>query len=171
MPPRLLNAGGRYGSAGLTDATVIAREEALAGTVGDGGAGVTVTSEELAAYTFTDTLRSDSGAWSFDSGPVDQISNQYAAMPSLHVAWAAWCAFVIIACSRRRWLRWLALAHPVITLVAIVSTANHYFLDAVGGLAVLGLGCLGAAAIERAAAWRNRQSRTDVLTMGAMTDA
>ncbi len=137
MPPRLLNAGGRYGSA---------------------------TTAEVADYKFTDTLRSDDGAWSFDSGPVDQLSNQYAAMPSLHVAWSAWCACVIIACSRRRRLRWLALAHPIVTLIAIVSTANHFFLDAIGGLAVLALGCLGALAIERTATWRHRRLASNAST-------
>ena len=142
MPPRLLNAGGRYGSEATT---------------------------EVADYTFTDTLRSDEGAWSFDSGPVDQLSNQYAAMPSLHIAWSVWCACVIIACSRRRRLRWLALTHPVVTLIAIVSTANHFFLDAVGGLAVLALGILGAVVIERVTAWRQRERRAGLSTTGPLS--
>ena len=39
------------------------------------------------AYGFVDTLRVYGGLWSFESGPVAQVSNQYAAMPSLHFAW------------------------------------------------------------------------------------
>lgn len=49
---------------------------------------------------------------------------------------------------------WLALAHPALTLLAIVATANHYFLDAVAGLVVLRVGWVGAIAIERVEARR-----------------
>jgi hypothetical protein len=129
MPPRLLDAGGRYGSGSLASA-------------------------EVAQYSFTDTLREGTAAWSFDSEPVDQISNQYAAMPSLHVAWATWAALVLIKFSRRRWVKGLAILHPVITVLAITATANHFFLDAIGGLAVLGLGYLGAIALGRIQARR-----------------
>jgi len=121
MPPRLLDAGGAYGSGAAT----------------------------AVSYPFTDTLRTGVGLWSFDSGPVDELSNQYAAMPSLHIAWAAWCAVVLFACSRRRWVRWLAILHPIVTLLAIVSTANHYFLDAVAGLATLALGFLVVLGYDR----------------------
>ena len=41
---------------------------------------------------------------------------------------------------RRRWARFLLVLYPLATLFCIVVTANHYFLDAVGGLMCLGLG-------------------------------
>jgi hypothetical protein len=66
------------------------------------------------------------------------VTNQYAAMPSLHAAWALVIAVVLVAELRSRW-RWLAVLHPVITVAVIVGTANHYWLDvAAAGLLVLG---------------------------------
>jgi hypothetical protein len=53
-------------------------------------------------------------------------------------------AVAIIAVTRRR-LRWLALAHPVLTLLAIVATANHYFADAAVALVLVAVG--GAAVL------------------------
>ncbi|MDN5851910.1 MAG: phosphatase PAP2 family protein [Actinomycetia bacterium] len=59
----------------------------------------------------------------------DSLANQFAAMPSLHFGWALVVAFgVIRAGSSSR--RWLWVLHPVITLVVIVGTGNHYWLDA-----------------------------------------
>jgi hypothetical protein len=63
------------------------------------------------------------------------LVNLYAAMPSLHVAWAVWCAAAIVIALRSRW-RHLAWLYPVWTTFVVVSTANHYFLDAVAGLAL-----------------------------------
>jgi hypothetical protein len=91
-------------------------------------------------YGFVDTLRVVGGLWSFDSGAVAKVSNQYAAMPSLHFAWSSWCVFVLAPAVRARWTRAVLLAYPFVTLFAIVVTANHYVLDAVGGAAVLGAG-------------------------------
>ena len=68
----------------------------------------------------------------------DALTNQYAAMPSLHVGWAAAVAIVLITASRSRW-RWLWLLHPLLTLAVVVVTANHYWLDAAVALVLLGL--------------------------------
>jgi len=68
------------------------------------------------------------------------VSNQYAAMPSLHIAWSTWCALVMWQLTRKRWARVLIVLYPVMTLFGIVVTANHYFLDAAGGLLTLGVG-------------------------------
>lgn len=59
--------------------------------------------------------------------------NLYAAMPSLHVAWACWCAAGLVLALRSRW-RYLAWLYPVGMTLDVVSTANHYFADAVAGL-------------------------------------
>ena len=63
-------------------------------------------------------------------------SNQYAAMPSLHVGWAVLVAAGLIAATRSRW-RWLWLLHPTITTIAVVATANHYWLDSIAACIVL----------------------------------
>jgi hypothetical protein len=95
-----------------------------------------------ASYGFVDTLKIFGGLWSFESGPVAQVSNQYAAMPSLHFAWSAWSAFVLYPMLRRPWSRALILVYPAATTFAIVVTANHFWLDAAGGALVLGVGAL-----------------------------
>jgi hypothetical protein len=91
-------------------------------------------------YHFVDTLERDGGLWSFDSGAFKDISNQYAAMPSLHIGWSLWCTLAMWPLVRRRWLRALLVLYPVATLFGIVVTANHYFLDALGGAVCLAIG-------------------------------
>jgi uncharacterized membrane protein YbhN (UPF0104 family) len=80
-------------------------------------------------------------------GP-DSLVNLYAAMPSLHVAWAAWCAVAIVAATRGRW-RHLAWLYPAATTFVVLATANHFVLDAAAGLAVTVLGLLAARATTR----------------------
>jgi hypothetical protein len=91
-------------------------------------------------YHFVDTLKTVGGLWSFESGPVSAVSNQYAAMPSLHFAWSTWCALAIAPAIKRRWLKPLVFLYPLLTLICIVVTGNHYILDAVGGAVCLALG-------------------------------
>ena len=64
-------------------------------------------------------------------------SNQYAAMPSLHIGWALWAGLSVFMCARAMWVRLLGLLYPFFTLLVIVGTANHYFIDAIGGIAVV----------------------------------
>ncbi|MEU0424595.1 phosphatase PAP2 family protein [Streptomyces canus] len=68
----------------------------------------------------------------------DTLSNQFAAMPSLHFGWALMVAIGLIVATRSRW-RWLWLLHPLVTLLVIVGTANHYWMDAVVATALLGI--------------------------------
>jgi hypothetical protein len=63
-------------------------------------------------------------------GSAATVANQFAAMPSLHVGWALLLSVVVIRTTKLRW-RWLTLAHPAITTLVVVVTANHYWLDAV----------------------------------------
>jgi hypothetical protein len=66
--------------------------------------------------------------------------DQYAAMPSLHLAWATWVVVTVWAITghtgRLRRLRGPAVLHPVFTGAAVVATANHYVLDLVAGVAL-----------------------------------
>ncbi|MFE1339704.1 bifunctional glycosyltransferase 87/phosphatase PAP2 family protein [Streptomyces sp. NPDC058733] len=75
-----------------------------------------------------------------DYGTLTELTNQYAAMPSLHFGWALWCGLVIVLLAPRGWMKALGLLHPLFTLSAIVATGNHWVLDAVGGAAVVGAG-------------------------------
>ncbi|MFD9358077.1 phosphatase PAP2 family protein [Streptomyces sp. NPDC060031] len=71
----------------------------------------------------------------------DTMANQFAAMPSLHFGWALMLALGMIAATRSRW-RVLWLLHPLLTLLVIVGTANHYWLDAVVATVLLGAALL-----------------------------
>lgn len=94
------------------------------------------------SYGFVDTLKVFGSLWSFDSGPVARVSNQFAAMPSLHFAWSTWSALVLFPILTHTWAKALVVMYPLCTLFAIVVTANHYVLDAAGGAVVLGLGAV-----------------------------
>lgn len=89
---------------------------------------------------FVDTVREVGGLWSFESSGMDTISNQYAAMPSLHIGWALWCAILLIPRVGPMWAKLAAGAYPALTLFAIVVTANHWWIDAVGGVVVVAFG-------------------------------
>ncbi len=85
---------------------------------------------------FVDTLDTVGGFWSYHSSAAKAIANPFAAMPSLHFGWALWCGTLLWSFARRSALRALSVIYPALTLLAIVVTANHYWLDAVGGAIV-----------------------------------
>jgi PAP2 superfamily len=72
--------------------------------------------------------------WQF--GAISLHSNQLCSMPSLHVAWATWCAIALWRISSRRLLRALAVVYPLLTSFAVMATGNHYLADAVVGAAL-----------------------------------
>jgi hypothetical protein len=94
----------------------------------------------LTSRGFIDTLVKYHTWGSLASGGVSKISNQYAAMPSLHIGWSLWAGLCLFALAKPWWLRVLGLAYPVATFFVIVGTANHYVLDAVGGVVALAIG-------------------------------
>jgi hypothetical protein len=75
------------------------------------------------------------------AGASGDLANQFAAMPSLHVGWAALIAYVV-ARTGPRWLAWLAATHVVVTFLVVVVTANHYWLDGVVALLLLAVAAL-----------------------------
>ncbi|QNP73068.1 phosphatase PAP2 family protein [Streptomyces roseirectus] len=89
---------------------------------------------------FIDTVVVHETWGSMASGDLKNMSNQYAAMPSMHIGWSLWCGLTIFALARLPWVRILGLLYPAATLVVIVSTANHFWLDAVGGMLCLAFG-------------------------------
>jgi hypothetical protein len=102
---------------------------------------------------FTDVISSTHAIGNFHGGALASHANQLAAMPSLHMAWAAWCTLAVWQLSSRRWVRALALAYPCLTALAVMATGNHFVLDLLGGLAALALAWLlvrgAGVAIER----------------------
>ncbi len=69
-------------------------------------------------------------------GPVGQgFSDQYSAMPSVHIAWSSAVAFFAWRSSTSRW-RYLGVAHALLTWAVVIITGNHYWLD---GFVAIGL--------------------------------
>lgn len=64
------------------------------------------------------------------------MTNQLAAMPSMHVGWAVWVALTLSRLVPGRW-RTLVWCYPVVTTLVVVMTGNHWLLDAVAGAAVV----------------------------------
>ena len=122
MPPRLLGSTSQYGAC---------HEQQVEDCHGDG---------------VVDTLAVHGGWLSFDDEKAAAVSNQYAAMPSMHTGWSTWSAFVMWQLVRRRWAKVLVVLYPVATVFCIMITGNHYWLDAVGGLAAFAVG-LGIATL------------------------
>ncbi|MCO5996450.1 phosphatase PAP2 family protein [Actinoallomurus rhizosphaericola] len=72
----------------------------------------------------------------YSSPEAGSLTNQFAAMPSMHAGWALWCAVAVVTLSKRPWVRAIAALYPVVTILVIFSTANHYVVDAVAGVVI-----------------------------------
>ncbi|GAA2757336.1 phosphatase PAP2 family protein [Actinopolymorpha rutila] len=92
------------------------------------------------------------------STTLDNGQNHFSAMPSMHVALAAWCAFAVWSALRGAHPRGALLAwlFPVLMVVVVITTGNHYVLDVAGSAALL------AVALAAAAVWARvlRRSRS-----------
>jgi len=90
--------------------------------------------------------------WDLDLGrPIaPALFNGFAAMPSLHCAFAIWVALATVPMIRSRPARVAITAYPVVMTVATVVTGNHFLLDAVGAAAALLVARLVVVAAETA---------------------
>jgi hypothetical protein len=86
---------------------------------------------------FTDVVAASHTVGSWHTGALASQANQLAAMPSLHIAWAAWCTLVIWRITTHRWLRVLGTIYPLATAFAVLATGNHFLFDIFGGLATI----------------------------------
>lgn len=119
---------------------------------------------------FIDTVKVHETWGSLASGAGAHVSNQYAAMPSMHIGWSLWCGLTIFFLARAVWVRALGLLYPAATLVVIVSTANHFWMDAVGGIVCLGVGFLAARSLYHVWAYQlpklpDRETRDEPVTV------
>ncbi|WP_284536683.1 phosphatase PAP2 family protein [Nocardioides sp. T2.26MG-1] len=83
---------------------------------------------------FTDTM-TILGPSPYD-GASGAMANQFAAMPSLHVGWAVLIAYVV-ARTGPRWLAVITAVHAVVTVLVVVVTANHWWVDGIIGVLLL----------------------------------
>lgn len=88
------------------------------------------------------------GSWGLYSGQsAGTLTNQYAAMPSMHAGWALWCGFALVLLGGRSWVKAIGALYPAVTVLVIIATANHYVVDAVVGVCLVA----GALLLTRAA--------------------
>jgi hypothetical protein len=88
----------------------------------------------LAGLGMTDTVSATSVAYRALQPTI--FTNQYAAMPSLHVGWNLLMGLAIVAATRHLLVRFAAVTMVLVMAIAVVLTANHYFVDAIVGVAL-----------------------------------
>jgi membrane-associated phospholipid phosphatase len=96
---------------------------------------------------FVDTLNSQ--PVNFKSGIIATFANPYAAMPSLHSAYAITLGITGILVCRSLVAKLIWTIYPSVVVYAIVATGNHFFLDAIAGACVAGLATLLSLAVAR----------------------
>jgi membrane-associated phospholipid phosphatase len=67
------------------------------------------------------------------------LTNQYAALPSMHVGWALWAGVAVAVLARRRLVRLTGAAYPLLISATVVVTGNHYVLDVLAGAAAVAI--------------------------------
>ncbi len=85
-------------------------------------------------------LTSDVGWWGASaSAPkgMGGLTNEFAAMPSMHVGWAVWCALAIRAATNSPVVRAVVWVYPVATTLVVIGTGNHWTLDAVVAVVIV----------------------------------
>jgi hypothetical protein len=98
---------------------------------------------------FVDVVATSHAIGSWHTGTLASAANQFAAMPSLHIAWAVWCTVVVWRITARLWWRTLAVIYPCATAFAVLATGNHYVLDLLGGLATIAVSVLLVSLLQR----------------------
>jgi len=79
------------------------------------------------------------GSW---GSPATADANFYAAMPSLHEAWALWVCIAVRTTVSHRWARRAAAVYPALTALVVLATGNHYLIDTVAGALTVGIAVL-----------------------------
>ena len=90
---------------------------------------------------FVDTM-AQFGFIDYKTSGLSSVTNPFAAMPSLHFGWTLLIGSATVYLARSWWGKTLGIILPVGMLMAIIATANHFFLDAIGGALVIGLAYL-----------------------------
>jgi membrane-associated phospholipid phosphatase len=90
------------------------------------------------------------------SASLNALFNPYAAVPSMHVAFALMIGWPLARLVRRRAVKVLWLLYPFLMAFVIVVTANHFIVDAMLGAVTAGLSAYGAHWLGRArpGVWR-----------------
>jgi hypothetical protein len=105
-------------------------------------------------YGFSDSVAQFTGLTS-EGSSADALYNPFAAVPSMHVAFALMLGVPMATMARRAWVKTLWLLYPGLVTFVVVATANHWWFDAFTGALTAGIAALAAMAFARArpAAW------------------
>jgi hypothetical protein len=95
----------------------------------------------MPGYGFTDTL-ADYSTISYEMHSIQLFYNPYAAIPSLHFGWSLLVGIGLCWLGHNAFTRAVGILLPALMLIAIIGTANHFFLDAIAGALVVGFGLL-----------------------------
>jgi membrane-associated phospholipid phosphatase len=117
----------------------------------------------LPEWGFADTVASFVGESAENSANV--LYNPFAAMPSMHVAFALMIAVPAIMLVRHRALKVAWGVYPAIVTFVVVVTANHFWLDAAVGAIVAAVSAVAAAAAlarARPEAWAFRRATAEI---------
>jgi hypothetical protein len=104
----------------------------------------------LAELGIADTV--SGGLVDLNKGLVSSLYNPFAAVPSMHVGYALIVAAALVRCDNRRIVQLTGLAYPLLVVLVIVATGNHFLFDAAAGALVVVIAYPLAAAISRAGA-------------------
>ena len=102
----------------------------------------------LTEWGFVDTLEQFSNL-SYQAQSLQPFVNPFAAVPSLHVGWAALLAVAVFGATKNLTARLASITTFVLQSVAVVATANHYLFDGVVGLIVCGVAFALALGMQR----------------------
>jgi membrane-associated phospholipid phosphatase len=104
------------------------------------------------------------GQFNLNHGLVSSLYNPFAAMPSMHFGYALIVGVSLICEAHADGLRLTGLLYPALVLLIIITTGNHFLLDAVAGAAVVGAAALivrAVAPVSRSNERARRWSRTE----------
>jgi PAP2 superfamily protein len=111
----------------------------------------------LPEWGFIDSVSDFTGVHvSHASASMNALFNPYAAVPSMHVAFALMIGWPLSSLSHTRAAKLLWRLYPLLIAFVIVATANHFVLDALLGAITAGASALGARRLGRLrpGAWR-----------------
>jgi membrane-associated phospholipid phosphatase len=111
----------------------------------------------MPVWGFSDSVADFTGV-APDSASANMLFNPFAAVPSMHVAFALMLGLPMAKMARRRWVKAIWLVYPVVVTFVVVATANHWWMDAILGALTAAVGALGARylAARRPQAWAFR---------------
>jgi hypothetical protein len=105
----------------------------------------------LPEWGFIDSVANLTGVHvSHASATMSALVNPYAAVPSMHVAFALMIGWTLARLVRWRVVRVLWLLYPFLMAFVIVVTANHFIFDAFLGAVTAGASAYGASWLARA---------------------